>query len=375
MNDNNNNSEKKSLYFAMFISLLISIFISYHYKINFIALFALFFLFTYLIFLIKQARASSEEEKNAHTITRKIALFHELWNNAKTIEKIRIISALCILLITLFVLFSDKAFLTENSITNDAAIYLDKVQKSAASAFLIARSLNAVISVMQTVTVGGSFGFTGNVSIGEALDPINDLIERFSWAMLAVTVAIGIQKFMMDIGMELNLTWIILPMLLIILARLSSQIYLSLPTNQQDHPKLNKLTSVLSKQEYHNHLIVIPCKVLIIIFLVQFAIPLVGYVNHQISSGHIIEQRNQTMLAINRSQNVLDKTVTGKQLITNFNRVERIVMNESDNIITNTIKLISLFVIETMILPILLIWGLIKIISMLIFTKAKRQYA
>jgi hypothetical protein len=200
------------------------------------------------------------------------------------------------------------------------------------------------------------------------------MIERFSWAMLAVTVAIGIQKFLMDIGLSLNLTWIILPMLLVILARLSSQIYQSLPVQKQDHQKLQHVTTLLSKHQYHNHLIVIPCKVLAIIFLIHFALPLVGYINHQISSGHITEQRNSTMLAINKSRYVLNNTVTGKKLITNFDRVERIVTNESENIITNTIKLISLFVIETMILPILLILGLIKLVTMLIFPKVRQRH-
>jgi hypothetical protein len=160
-------------------------------------------------------------------------------------------------------------------------------------------------------------------------------------------------------------------MLLVILTRLCSQIYQALPVNKREPNKLKKAISIFSDEKYHNRLMVIPCKVLAVVLFIHFAIPLVGYINNQISSGYIAEQRNSTIAAIDKSKDVLDNTVTGKALISNFDRVEQVVMNESENIITNTIKLISLFVIETMILPLLLIYGLIKVMTWLIIPKVR----
>lgn len=75
--------------------------------------------------------------------------------------------------------------------------YTDKVLVSSAASFAVARGLNAVISVLQSTTL--SFSFFGGVSvgIGESLDPLNDLIERFSWLAAAAMASIGIQKLLL----------------------------------------------------------------------------------------------------------------------------------------------------------------------------------
>lgn len=61
----------------------------------------------------------------------------------------------------------------------------------AAALFGTARALNAVISVLQSTEVtGGVVVAQGTVSPGQALDPLNDLVERFSSVMLTATVAL-----------------------------------------------------------------------------------------------------------------------------------------------------------------------------------------
>lgn len=62
--------------------------------------------------------------------------------------------------------------------------------------FGTAKALNGVISLAQGTEVGPP-GVT--VSIGEVLDPINDLVEQFSWIMLASMTSLGIQKILMNI--------------------------------------------------------------------------------------------------------------------------------------------------------------------------------
>ncbi|HYC01679.1 MAG TPA: hypothetical protein VED40_00205 [Azospirillaceae bacterium] len=61
----------------------------------------------------------------------------------------------------------------------------------AAALFATARALNAAISVAQSAEVTAGVGVQGTVSPGQALDPINDLVERFSAVMLTATVALG----------------------------------------------------------------------------------------------------------------------------------------------------------------------------------------
>jgi hypothetical protein len=60
--------------------------------------------------------------------------------------------------------------------------------------FALARTLDSVISVAQGTEVAVEPAGVGvNFALGQALDPINDLIERFSAAMLVATSSLGLQ--------------------------------------------------------------------------------------------------------------------------------------------------------------------------------------
>lgn len=67
--------------------------------------------------------------------------------------------------------------------------------------FALARTLNGVISVVQGTELALQPAGVGvTLTPGEVLDPINDLVERFSWIMLGATVSLGIQQVLLDIG-------------------------------------------------------------------------------------------------------------------------------------------------------------------------------
>jgi len=67
--------------------------------------------------------------------------------------------------------------------------------------FALARTLNGVISVVQGTEVALQPAGVGvTLTPGEVLDPINDLLERFSWIMLAATLSLGVQQVLLDVG-------------------------------------------------------------------------------------------------------------------------------------------------------------------------------
>ena len=67
-------------------------------------------------------------------------------------------------------------------------------------AFGIARTLNGVISVVQNTGISFQPGGVGvTLAPGEVLDPVNDLVERFSWVMLASGTSFGIQRLLLEI--------------------------------------------------------------------------------------------------------------------------------------------------------------------------------
>ncbi len=78
---------------------------------------------------------------------------------------------------------------------------VDAGLKRALVSFAAARVLNAVISVAQgTEASVQPFGLGVTLAPGQVLDPVNDLIEQFSQLMLAASVAFGVQKVLIGIG-------------------------------------------------------------------------------------------------------------------------------------------------------------------------------
>lgn len=76
--------------------------------------------------------------------------------------------------------------------------YTDKAIKQAAISYASARGINALVSMLQTSTIEGDAIFiSGSVAIGELLDPVNDLIERFSGIMTLVLASLAAQKFLL----------------------------------------------------------------------------------------------------------------------------------------------------------------------------------
>jgi hypothetical protein len=67
--------------------------------------------------------------------------------------------------------------------------------------FAVARTLNGLISTAQGTELSLEPGGIGvNFSIGEILDPINDLIERFSSVMLVASSSLGLQNLFLAIS-------------------------------------------------------------------------------------------------------------------------------------------------------------------------------
>lgn len=77
--------------------------------------------------------------------------------------------------------------------------YVDDALVQAFSAYTVARGVNAVVSVLQSVSVGGSLGASFSVSPGEVLDPINDLVERYAAVMEFSIASLLTQKILIGI--------------------------------------------------------------------------------------------------------------------------------------------------------------------------------
>ncbi|MFC1748466.1 hypothetical protein ACFL2V_06625 [Pseudomonadota bacterium] len=79
--------------------------------------------------------------------------------------------------------------------------YTNDALKRSLVTFGVARALNGVISVAQGTEIAlqpAGVGMT--FTPGQILDPVNDIVERFSWVMLMSSASIGIQKTLLTIS-------------------------------------------------------------------------------------------------------------------------------------------------------------------------------
>jgi hypothetical protein len=129
------------------------------------------------------------------------------------------------------IIFSVVIFL--NIINTKSQEFLDSSIKRATITFASAKALNSIISFAQG-TEAGPPGIT--FAVGEFLDPLNDLVERFSMVMLLSIISLGIQKILLLILSNAGFSYFLISLIVIcnILMLLGSRFFL----------KITKLTVV-----------------------------------------------------------------------------------------------------------------------------------
>ncbi|MDV7340777.1 hypothetical protein RYZ26_14320 [Terasakiella sp. A23] len=115
----------------------------------------------------------------------------------------------------------------------EASDYLADIRERAAYSYAAARTLNATISLLESVDAG-----VGVVSIqpGQILEPINDMIEQFSDLMLIALASVGVQEILIAVLGDISWTYL-LPLALLPL--------LIAPFTKSYQARLNRLGTVL----------------------------------------------------------------------------------------------------------------------------------
>ncbi|MFK7915187.1 MAG: hypothetical protein AB8B93_14835 [Pseudomonadales bacterium] len=101
-------------------------------------------------------------------------------------------------LLVLFIVLCAIAW--HGGLDRQASSRADALLTRALTTYAVARSLNGVISVAQGTEIAVQpVGVGVTITAGEILDPLNDLIERFSWLVLMATASLGVQLVLTDI--------------------------------------------------------------------------------------------------------------------------------------------------------------------------------
>ena len=113
------------------------------------------------------------------------------------------------LALVLAALLAVTPFLDQRAVDNYESLF-----QRALVTFALARTLNGVISAVQGTEVAIQPAGVGvTLTPGEILDPVNDLVERFSWVMLGATISLGIQQVLLEVS-----AWWVLQALVVVLA-------------------------------------------------------------------------------------------------------------------------------------------------------------
>ena len=235
----------------------------------------------------------------------------------------------------------------------------DAAFERAMIAFGLAKGLNAVISLIQ----GTELSFTPvgvglNFSVGEVLDPFNDMVERFSWVMLLATVSLGIQK---------------------ILLLLSSKIFIQLALVLSVGLSL---LFIWVKQVNNSLFLSYSLKLFVLVLLLRFSAIIFVFISQEfyistlepqyVEASAIVENtkveleklhsKNKTLVEAQNQEGFFDsvgskydKIIESLNISRQLDALQSSIENASRKIIT----LITIFVVQSVVMPLLFLWMLV----------------
>lgn len=262
--------------------------------------------------------------------------------------------------LALTVLYLGLAFIAGYGVVDEVGReYTDKGFKRALVTFAVARSLNGMISVAQGTEVAVQPAGIGiNFTPGQILDPINDLVERFSWVILASSTSLGMQKVLMTIFASPGFT-ILLGGALVLLILL-----LWVPAGKVDWLRL------------------LAFKFTVFLLFLRFSIPVMAFVGEGVfhffleeqytTSTQSIERTAENIGMINASTEKPMQTLPDESFVDKAKRFYESATTRIDvqaqmerykaaaaDASEHAVNLIVIFVIQTILFPLLFLWLLL----------------
>ncbi len=277
-----------------------------------------------------------------------------------------ITSLILIVLLIVIVLSPLRTAVFENrllqTVDQTATEQVENSLTRALASFALARVTNGVISVIQESEVAVSPAGVGlNLALGQVLDPLNDMVERFSWVMLVALASLGVQRFLIEISPWLGIELLGCLAFLLWLAGLWFGRWLRV-----DLVSFGK-------------------RLLFLAIVVRFAVPLTATLNqttyehfladrHDVASHSIAETNAELQLveAIPDTsedeswwQQFTSRLKQAEQAI-DFEQVQNWLKQRSTLMVENFLDLLVVFLLNTVILPIAFLWGIFRLFKALV---------
>ena len=224
----------------------------------------------------------------------------------------------CIGLISLFSEL-DLAALEIYDETFDRAVY----------SFALAKGLNAIISVLQSSEVNLSFFVGATIGIGQILDPVNDLVERFSMIMLISSVSLGVQHLLLILGKSLFLKFLLALFTTIV------------------------IVGIWVKKLEASFIFRISIKIVALLIILRFGAVIFIYANQALYNEVYAHQYQTSSTYIDGYKSNLETLKQDqKRLSSSLSKLE----SKSEIFSKKVIELITIFVVTTILFPLLFIW-------------------
>ncbi len=257
------------------------------------------------------------------------------------------------------VLFAFNLFL---EIDKEAMQILDASFERAMVAFGLAKALNATISLIQGTELSLTpVGIGLNLSVGEVLDPFNDMVERFSWVMLFSSISLGVQKILLTLSSKVFLQFALgvsafVSIGILWIKRLQNRLFFSMSL------------------KFFALLIIVRFSAIIFVYTSQLMYNALLDEQYQEATQVItatkeefedIQKRNRVMMKTekesgffqsldNKYSSIIDNLNISKQL----DALQQSIDNATHNIIT----LITVFIFQTLLFPLFYLWILLWLI-------------
>ena len=237
--------------------------------------------------------------------------------------------------------------------------YTEQGLKRTLIAYGVARGLNGMISVAQGTEVAVEpVGVGVTFTPGQILDPINDLVERFSWIVLASGVSLGAQRVLLGMTAWAWFSALVGVSLLLSLLLL----WRRFPVEERWRRRLFKFTAVL--------------------LVLRLAVPVIAVLNEGIyqlflapqyedslrkleATTETMEQMQQQSQAdsdagfIDRARQMMQNASSALDMDRQLERLKQTAAEVSET----ALNMIVVFVLQTLIFPLLFLWLAYKFIG------------
>ncbi len=279
-------------------------------------------------------------------------------------------STVLILLISLLLLFLSSQKLPYIDTRTDD--YFEDTVTDATLAYATTRGVNAVVSVLKESELDISPAGIGlTIAVGQILDPIDDMTERLSSVLVVSIVSLGLQKIINDIGGAISFQFMALLFPFFILpiwlknrtVRLCASLVGRIITLAAILRLLLPISSLINDTMYQH------------IFLDQ-----VSEAREKLS---VISSQYKDLSSFDQGQlkgGIISKFAQSTNLT--VEKTKRIYLNIVDNtesIVTSLVQLtilyVTLFITQVILVPVFMLWLLVKVIDTIFMTGLLRKFS